>query len=131
MFNDKLVATATQLTKHCQTGTEADALDTLYAENCVSVEALEMPGGPMGREANGLDAIRQKHEWWFANNEVHSSSAEGPFLHGDDEFTVIFDMDVTDKTSGQRMQMKETGRYKVNADGKIIREEFSYPPMEG
>ena len=129
MFNPALVKTATTLCEYCNTDQEEKGLDELYAQDCVSVEALEMPGGPMGREAEGLDAIRAKHEWWFANNEVHSSSAEGPYLHGDDEFSLVFEMDVTDKTSGQRMQMKEVGRYKVNAEGKVVREEFSYPPM--
>ena len=130
MFNEKLVATAKKLTQYCQTEQEAKGLDELYAQDCVSVEALEMPGGPMGREAKGLDAIRAKHDWWYENNEVHSSSAEGPFLHGDDTFSLIFDMDVTDKNSGERVQMKEVGLYTVNADGQITREAFFYPPFE-
>ena len=130
MFNEKLVKTAKTLTKYCQTEQEAKGLDELYAQDCVSVEALDMPGGPMGREAQGLEAIRAKHDWWFANNEVHSSSTEGPFLHGDDTFSLIFEMDVTDKTSGERMQMKEVGLYNVNADGQIVREAFFYPPFE-
>jgi len=130
MFNEKLVATAKKLTEYCQTGQEAKGLDELYAADCVSVEALDMPGGPMGREATGLDAIRGKHDWWFANNEVHSSSAEGPFLHGDDTFSIIFEMDITDKTTDTRMQAKEVGLYTVNAEGQVIREAFFYPPFE-
>ena len=130
MFNEKLVATAKKLTEYCQTGQEDKGLDELYASDCVSVEALDMPGGPMGREAQGLDAIRAKHQWWYENNETHSTTAEGPFLHGEDTFSVIFEMDVTDKASGQRMQSKEVGLYTVNADGKIIREAFFYPPFE-
>lgn len=130
MFNEKLVATAKKLTHYCQTGKEAKALDELYAQDCVSVEALDMPGGPMGQEAHGLETIRSKHEWWYANNEVHSTSAEGPFLHGEDSFSLIFDMDVTEKNSGQRIQMKEVGLYTVNGDGQIIREAFFYPPFE-
>ena len=129
MFDEKLVLTANALVEHCNKGTEAEALDTIYSRDCVSVEALDMPGGPMGREAQGLDAIRAKHDWWYANNEVHSSSAEGPFLFAPDTFAVIFDMDVTDKNSGQRVQMKEVGQYTVNGDGKIVREAFMYPPM--
>jgi len=129
MFNENLSKTAQSLCNYCNSENESEALDTLYAQDCVSVEALDMPGGPMGREANGLDAIRGKHEWWFANNEVHSSTAEGPFMHGDDTFSLIFEMDITDKASGNRMQMKEVGLYKINADGKICREEFFYPPM--
>ena len=41
---------------------------------------------------------------------------------------LIFDMDVTNKESGQRMQMREVGVYTVK-NGKILREEFFYPPM--
>jgi len=130
MFNEKLVATAKQLAAYCQSGDEHKGLDELYAAECVSVEALNMPGGPMGREANGLEAIRGKHAWWEANNEVHSSTAEGPFLHGDDSFSLIFEMDVTDKNSGERIQMKDVGLYTINAQGKIIREAFYYPPFE-
>jgi len=130
MFNEKLVATAKQLTAYCQSGEEDKGLDELYAKDCVSVEALEMPGGPMGREAQGVEEIKAKHAWWFANNEVHSSTAEGPFLHGEDTFSVIFDMDITDKASGQRLQSKEVGLYTVNAEGKITREAFFYPPFE-
>ena len=129
MFDEKLVTTASALTAFCQNGAEAEALDTLYAADCVSVEALDMPGGPMGREAAGLDAIRAKHDWWFANNEVHSTTAEGPFLFAPDKFSLIFDMDVTDKASGERVQMREVGLYTVDADGKVTREEFFYPPM--
>jgi len=130
MFNEKLVATAKQLTAYCQTNEEEKGLNELYANDCVSVEALDMPGGPMGREAKGLEAIRAKHDWWFANNEVHSSTTEGPYLHGEDTFSIIFDMDVTDKNSGQRMQMKEVGLYTVNAEGQVMREAFFYPPFE-
>ena len=39
-------------------------------------------------------------------------------------------MDVTDKNSGHRMQSKELGLDTVNAEGKIIREAFFYPPFE-
>ncbi len=130
MFNEKLVKTAKQLTAYCQTGQEDKGMDELYAQDCVSVEALAIPNSPIGQEAKGLDAIRAKSEWWFANNEVHSNTAEGPFLHGEDSFSLIFDMDVTDKTTGERMQMREVGHYTVNADGQIIREAFFYPPFD-
>ena len=76
-------------------------------------------------EATGLAAIQAKGEWWYNAHEVHEMKAEGPFVHGDDRFSVIFDMDVTNKESGQRTQMREVGTYYVN-DGKITREEFAY-----
>ncbi|MCI4643756.1 MAG: nuclear transport factor 2 family protein [Hyphomonadaceae bacterium] len=126
MFPEQLVTIATKLVECCNSRQEAEALNTLYDEACVSVEAAAMGDG--GREAVGLDAIRGKHDWWFGAHEVHSASAEGPYLFGDDKFSLIFDMDVTNKESGQRMQMREVGLYTVK-DGKIIREEFFYPPM--
>ncbi len=131
MFDEKLVQTAKALAEYCNSNQEDKGLDELYARNCQSVEALDMPGGPMGRRAEGLDAIRGKHEWWYANNEVHSTSAAGPFLYAPDKFSLIFDMDVTDKASGNRIQMQEVAIYTVNSDGKIAKEEFFYPPMEG
>jgi len=54
-------------------------------------------------------------------------SVEGPFVHGSDRFSVIFDLDVTTKETGERMQMREIGTYYVNETGKITREEFAYP----
>ncbi len=116
---------AEQLVAHCRSGTEMEGLDTLYARDAVSVEAMAMPGTP-GREVQGVDAIKGKHEWWEANHEVHSSTTEGPFLHGDDRFGVIFAIEVSNRNTGERMPpMKELGIYHV-ADGKIVREEFFY-----
>lgn len=115
----------TKLVQFCNDGREADCLNQLYAEDAVSAEAMAMPGQE-SNEARGLDAIRGKHDWWNNAHEIHSTSAQGPFVHGNDKFAVIFDMDVTNKESGERIQMKEVGQYFVNADGKIHREEFSY-----
>jgi hypothetical protein len=101
------------------------AVHDLFAADCVSAEAMAMPGQP-SNEIQGVDAILGKHDWWESANEVHSTTAEGPFAHGDDRFCVIYDMDVTDKESGVRSQMREIATYYVNDDGKINREEFAY-----
>lgn len=114
-----------KLVEMCNEGRDTECLDQFYTQDAISAEAVPMPGQE-SNEAKGLDAIRGKHEWWFNAHEVHSSKAQGPFVHGDDKFAVIFDMDVTNKESGERTQMKEVGQYFVNADGKIHREEFSY-----
>lgn len=114
---------ANKLVECCQNNEEAKALDTLYAADAVSVEAADYTG--QGREAAGLDAIRAKHEWWFGAHEVHSQNVDGPYLHGEDQFSVIFELDVTNKESQDRMQMKETATYTIK-DGKIAREEFFY-----
>lgn len=126
MFDAKLIDVANRLVDVCRTGKEAEGLKTLYAKDCVSIEAASPGGG--GVAAKGVDAIKGKHDWWYNAHDVHSTAVEGPFLHGADRFGVIFSMDVTEKTSKRRMQMKELGIYTV-ADGKIVREEFYYSLM--
>jgi len=103
-----------------------ECVKQLYAQDCVSAEAMAMPGQP-SNEVQGVDGILGKHDWWESANEVHSSSAEGPYAFGDDRFCIIYEMDVTDKASGERTQMKEVATYYVNAENKIYREEFAYP----
>lgn len=98
-------------------------LDEIYAEHAVSVEAQAMPGA--SAEFAGLDAIRGKYDWWEGAHELHSSKAEGPFIHGDTRFGVIYEIDVTNKESGERSQMRELGLYTIE-NGKIVREEFFY-----
>ncbi len=114
----------TQLCNLCREGKNLDALDQLYADNIVSVEAAVMPG-TTSRVSEGIAAVRGKSEWWAENNEVHSASVEGPFPHGDDRFAVLFDYDVTFKPMGSRSRMREVAVYTV-AEGKIVREEFFY-----
>ncbi len=106
----------------CRQGKNAEALDTLFAEDVVSVEAGAMPG--MAREAHGLAAVKAKGEWWIANHEVHSAVITGPWPH-DDRFVVGFQYEVTNKPSGQRFKMDEVGLYEIR-NGKIVREEFFY-----
>ena len=106
----------------CSQGKNMEALDTLFADDVVSVEAVAMPG--MQQEAQGLAAVKGKGEWWLANHEIHSASVTGPWPHGD-RFVVGFQYDVTNKPSGKRMKMDEVGLYSVR-NGKIVREEFFY-----
>lgn len=123
MFDKTLMDVGSTLVAYCRQNKEAQGLNELYARDAVSVEAAPM--GPQGAEMKGIDAIKGKHEWWFGANEVHSASVEGPFFHGPDRFGVIFEMDVTEKATGKRMQAKELGVYTVK-NGKIVREEFFY-----
>lgn len=106
----------------CRQGKNEEALDTLFSEDMVSVEAMAMPG--MGQEAKGLAAVKAKGAWWVENHEVHSAEVSGPWPHGD-RFIVRFQYDVTNKPSGNRMQMDEAALYTVS-NGKIVREEFFY-----
>jgi hypothetical protein len=84
------------------------------------VKAREMENMPA--EMRGIDQVRGKTEWWEKNMEVHSAKVTGPFV-ARDTFVVQFDIDVTEKASGKRMQLSEVGIYKVK-DGKVAREEF-------
>lgn len=111
-----------KLVSLCQQHRDADALDTLFAQDAVSVEAAASPDTP--QEVRGLDAIKAKGKWWTENHEVHSANAEGPFPNGD-RFAVRFSYDITRKATHERIKMDEIGLYTVRGD-KIVREEFFY-----
>ena len=113
------------LAEYCNQQNESEFQDQYYTADAVSVEAVPMPTG--SAESAGLDAIKAKGEWWYGAHDVHALTVEGPFVHGSDQFSMIFDMDVTNKESGERTQMREIGTYYVNEAGKITRETFAYP----
>ena len=113
---------ANKMVELCRQGKNMEALNTLFADDVVSVEAGAAPG--MERELRGLAAVKAKGEWWLANHEVHSAALAGPWPH-DDRFIVGFQYDVTNKPSGQRMKLDEVGLYEIR-NGKIVREEFFY-----
>jgi ketosteroid isomerase-like protein len=117
---------AKKLAELCEQGRNMEALDILFADDVVSVEAVAMPGAQ--QEIKGLAAVKGKHEWWLANHEIHSATVTGPWPHGDRfvaGFQYDFQYDVTNKPSGKRMKMDEVGLYTVR-NGKIVREEFFY-----
>jgi hypothetical protein len=97
-----------------------DAINRLYSPNVESVEPIgtdEMPA-----VMNGIDAIRQKNQWWIDNNVVHSAEAHGPFT-GEDQFAVHYVFDTTFKPTGERKRMEEMALYTVK-DGQVAREQF-------
>ena len=113
-----------KLVNLCSEGKFMDAVDTLYDDGIVSIEAQDM--GEMPARMEGLDAIRGKNQWWAENHEVHKLGVEGPFCgHRQDQFAVVFELDVTNKPSGERSQMSEIALYTVNG-GKVVQEEFLY-----
>ncbi len=124
MSREKLKEIADQLVENCRTGNEEQGLSDLYDPKAISIEAIAAPG-TSSRETAGLEAIQGKHEWWANTFEVHSSEAEGPFLHGDDRFSVIFSFEATNRETGEKVAMKEVAIYTVS-QGKIVREEFYY-----
>jgi ketosteroid isomerase-like protein len=98
------------------------ALETLYAPDAVSIEAVAMPGMPA--EVRGVKALAEKGQQWMSQHEVHSAKVEGPWPNGN-RFVVRFGYDVTNKPSGRRFQMEEAALFTVEK-GKIVREEFFY-----
>jgi hypothetical protein len=125
MSVDAMKGTAERLVAHCRNGTEMQGLEELYDPAAVSVEAMPMPGTGSA-EVSGVEGIKGKHQWWNANFTVNEQKVEGPFPHGDDRFAVIFEMDITNKESGERNRMREVAVYTVDGGGKIVREEFFY-----
>ncbi len=113
---------AQHIVELCKAGNFAEAGETYWADDVVSVEA----GGPPGMDpvSRGKAAARGKGEWWANAHETHSVEVDGPYVNGD-QFTVRFAMDITAKESGQRMQMQEIALYTLK-DGKIAEERFFY-----
>ena len=109
-----------EFTAMLKRGENREAAAKYNADDIVSLEAMD---GPMARIQGKAD-VEKKSDWWYANHEVHSATAEGPFINGD-QFGVLFGIDVTMKESGQRMQMREIGVYTVK-DGKIAEERFYF-----
>jgi len=116
-------AVAEELVALCRAGRNLDAVNSLYSKDIVSVES--MGNEQMPQTMKGLDAIRQKGEWWRANNEVHSARVDGPFVGEDDKFAVYYNYDITSKQQNRRVTMEEMALYTVK-DGKIAHEQFFY-----
>ncbi|MEO9684495.1 MAG: SnoaL-like domain-containing protein [Tateyamaria sp.] len=115
-------AISATLVEGCRAGTAHENLTKLYAVDAISVEASD---NGQGREAQGIDAIKGKHDWWDATFEFVKGDISDPMPNGDDRFAVIFDITVKHKESGEVSDMKEVALYTVG-DGKIVREEFFY-----
>ena len=112
-----------QLVALCKAGQFEEAMNTLYADEIVSIEGQGTEDMPARLE--GIAAVRAKSQWWNDNHDVHSMDTTGPFFgHRDDQFIVKFDIDVTPK-EGERMQMSECAIYTVR-NGKVSQEEFLY-----
>lgn len=115
---------ADRLVDACKQGKEREALETLYAKDAISVEAVANPESGSA-VVEGVENIQKKHEWWESEMEMKSSEIEGPFLHGSDRFAVIFKAEAVERKTGNSFSLQEVGVYTV-IDGKISREEFFY-----
>lgn len=111
---------AEAFTALCKEGRLDEAGERFWAEDVVSLET--MPGDFQRTDTKA--AARAKGEWWVNAHEVHAFTTEGPLVNGD-QFVVRFTMDVTQKETGQRVQMDEVALYTVR-DGLIVEERFFY-----
>ena len=122
---DSTMEVGKKLVELCRQGKAMEAINTLYSEDIVSIEAMESPSHPARME--GIGTIREKAQWWEKNHQVHRATANGPWPHGD-RFIVHFNYDVTatgGPMAGQRMDLDEAALYTVK-DGKVVKEEFFY-----
>ena len=113
---------AAELVAGCRENRTVANLDTLYAQDAVSVEAADMGNG---RETHGIAGIKGKHEWWDSAFEVLEANVSDPMPNGEDRFAVIFEMKTKNKETGVVEDMKEVALYTVSGD-KICKEEFFY-----
>lgn len=104
----------------CKAGKFEEAGERFWAEDVTSVEPM---AGEMA-VLQGKAAVQGKGEWWYANHEIHSVETHGPYVNGD-QFALRFHLDVTQKASGQRMQMEEVGLYTLR-NGKVVEERFFF-----
>lgn len=115
---------AQRFTEYCRKGEDEKAGAEFWADDVVSIEAQP---GEMSH-LQGPEAIRGKHDWWWANFEVHDATVEGPFVNGD-QFAIRFVLDCTHKESGQRTVMTEIAVYTVR-NGKVAEERFFADPAD-
>lgn len=111
---------AADLVALCKAGDFDTPGEKYWSDDVVSLEAAS---GDMAR-IEGKAAVRGKSEWWAANHEVHGAEITGPYFNGD-QFVVGFKMEITPKSTGERITMDEVGLYTVK-DGKIVEERFFY-----
>lgn len=111
---------ADEFARLCKANQFEEAGQRFWSDDIVSREAME---GDMAM-LRGRAAVEGKSAWWYANHEVHGGTTEGPYVNGD-QFVLRFTMDITPKSTGQRMQMDEMAVYTVR-DGKVVEERFFY-----
>ena len=106
----------------CRQGKNFDVMQTMYADNIVSVEAERRKTGKF--ETEGKEAVIEKSKEWAGAHEIHGATVDGPFVQND-EFAVVFEFDVTPKATSKRVKNREIAVYTVS-NGLITKEEFFY-----
>ena len=114
---------ATKLVDFCRQGQFDNAMKELYSPMIVSVE----PDGAPVKEVSGIEAVIEKSKNFSEMVEAfHGIEVSDPVV-AENFFSCAMKMDVTFK-GAPRADMEEICLYQVK-DGKIIREEFFFTPM--
>lgn len=93
-----------------------------WSEGVVSIEGT-------GDAFHGKEAMKAKCAAWEAEHEILRCDITHTFV-GPAGFTLVFDMEVKVKATGDTIKMIEAGVYEVQ-DGKVVRETFMYGPGMG
>lgn len=109
----------------CRENKHDEAMNTLYADDCVQVEASGPPGAP--REFVGLPAIQKMSEEWYKSVKMYGFSTSDPQVHGD-RFALWMEIDMEIPGVMPRAKHHEIGLYTVK-NGKVSRIEFFSEPM--
>lgn len=124
---DTIIEIANDLVAHCKSPCDdmlvhdAKIWDKHFAEGWTSIEGD-------GKVYSGRDEVIGKYKIWQEAVTCHSCEVTGPFV-GPNGFSVIFDLDMEAKDgSWPRSTMQEIADYTVE-NGKIVKEEFRYPPQ--
>lgn len=112
-----LQSLAAKFVEMCNQGKNFDVMEAMYAPDIVSVEGD-------GKETHGKGPVIQKSRHWAEENVFHGERVRGPYFCGGTEsagrFAVFLDLDITRKSTGQRLTLDEVGLYTVKND-KIVR----------
>ena len=115
---------ADRLVELCREGQFEAAMQELYSKDIVSIE----PDGSPSKECNGIEEVIAKAQQFSEmTEEVHSMEVSDPIV-ADKFFSCAMKMDVTFK-GAPRATMEEVCLYQVG-NGKIVREEFFFTPMQ-
>lgn len=113
-----------KLVELCRANRHDEAMNTLYADDCVQVESSGPPGAP--REFVGLPAIQKMSEEWYKSVTMYGFTCSEPQVHGD-RFALWMEIDM-EMPGVPRGKFHEIGLYTVK-NGKVSRLEFFSEPM--
>jgi hypothetical protein len=86
------------------------------------IESVEGVGASLAW--TGKKAVLAKYRGWEADHEIHSMKLEGPWV-GATGFALRFQLEATQLSTGNRVEMEEVAVYTVR-NGKVVREEFHF-----